>query len=171
MTEMKEFIIDDPGMWLSQLPHYQQATIRSMLDAGLGYEQAASAWISGSAFESTAPFGAGFGMKPYFESLLDELHDFLCVGRSYEQERSELLSGFKPGQTGVAASIAAAIAPHLDAAPSYLAPAVALTLCAIGKIGLGAWCRVQSERRAGNEENPGGAPNEASSGAEPGGPS
>ncbi|MFE2513935.1 hypothetical protein ACFXG9_00865 [Streptomyces mirabilis] len=162
MTALTQLIIDDDEIWLSDLPQYQSSAVTSLLSTGLGYEEAASAWMSGSTASNTAPFGTGLGLKLFFDSFLDELHDFLCIGRNYEQERNQLLSGFKPGQAGMAAYIAAAIAPQLDAAPSFLAPAVALLLCAIGKLSLGAWCRMQSERRNQNptesSTTPDGAP-------------
>ncbi|MEU6849917.1 hypothetical protein ABZ901_08315 [Actinacidiphila alni] len=154
MTEMAELIGGEPSFWLSELPRYQQSTIADMLGSGLSFEQAASAWLSGAVAETTAPFGVGSVAKLYFESFLDELHDYLCVGKNYEEERKKLLNGIKPGQTGAVVWISTEIAPRLDGAPSFVAPAIALSLCMIAKMGLGAWCRLQSERR--NSDTPEG---------------
>ncbi|MEU0455611.1 hypothetical protein ABZ322_21885 [Streptomyces sp. NPDC006129] len=155
---MNQLVSGDQEFWLSQLPKYQQSGVQSMLSAGLGYEAAASAWMSGAVADGTAPFGAGLGPSLFFEKFLDQMHDFLCTGINYDQEREAIMSGFKPGQAGLAASISAAIAPHLDAAPAFLAPAVALLLCAIAKMGLAAWCQIQTDRRTAASPEPASPP-------------
>lgn len=154
MTEIKQLIVDDQDFWLGQLPNYQQSGIRSMLGSGLNMEDAAAAWLSGAVASTTAPFSAGLGPRVFFEKFLDQLHDFLCTGLKYEEERAAVMAGFKPKQAGLAATISAAIAPHLQAAPAFLTPAIALTVCAIAKMGLGAWCQMQTERRASAESEP-----------------
>lgn len=148
MTEIAQLVVDDQEFWLMQLPSYQQSAIRAMLRSGSSLEDAAATWLGGAAINSTAPFGAGLGPKVFFEKFLDQLHDFLCTGLNYEEERAAVMAGFKPKQAGLAATISAAIAPHLEAAPAFLTPAIALTICAIAKMGLGAWCQMQTERRA-----------------------
>ncbi|MFI6377434.1 hypothetical protein [Streptomyces sp. NPDC050546] len=148
MSQMNALLVDEQEFWLSELPNYQRSTVKAMLDDGMDYESAASAWMSGTVATGTAPFSATLGPKVFFDKFLDQLHDFLCTGLNYEEERAAVMSGFKPKQTGLAATITAAIAPHLGAAPVFLAPAIALILCAIGKMSLGAWCQMQTERRA-----------------------
>lgn len=154
MTEVADLLRGDHEFWLSELPPYQRATIDSMLNSGMDFQDIAIAWMSGAVAETTAPFGAGLGVKLFFDSFLDELHDFLCTGRNYEQERNRILSDFKPGQTGLAAAISTEIAPHLAAAPAFVTPAVTVTFCAITKIGLSAWCHMQSVRRSAGSEPP-----------------
>ncbi|MEV7387528.1 hypothetical protein [Streptomyces sp. NPDC091215] len=147
MTDLVSLFSGGQDFWLADLPAYQRQNVLQMLASGMTYEQVATAWLNGGVAEYTAPFGVGAGVNLYFEKVIDELHELLCVGRSYEQERNQIASGFKTGQTGLVATITAIIAPHLDSAPSFLAPAIAVLLCAISKIGLGAWCRMQAERR------------------------
>ncbi|MFC9632089.1 hypothetical protein ACFTY8_23090 [Streptomyces mirabilis] len=147
MTEIDQLIAEDPELWLGELPAYQQSGIRSMLKSGMSYDVAAAAWLSGAVADNTAPFSGGVRGKVFYDAFLDQMHDFLCTGISYEEERAALMAGFKPKQAGLTATIAAAIAPHLGAASTLIAPAVALALCAIGKMGLGAWCQVQTARR------------------------
>ncbi|MFF0667763.1 hypothetical protein ACFYVE_06145 [Streptomyces tendae] len=148
MTDLSTLISGDQDFWLAELPNYQRHSISEMLRSRKTYEQVAASWLNSSIADGTAPFGTSATRGLFFEKVVDELHDFLCVGISYENERSQIISGFKTGQAGLVATITAAISPHLDSAPSFLAPAVAVLLCAISKIGLGAWCRVQTERRA-----------------------
>ena len=152
MTGLGILISGEQDFWLADLPGYQRQTVADMLAGGKTPEQVAAAGLNGGVAEQTAPFGAGAGANLYLEKVVDELHDFLCVGNTYEQERAQIANGFKTGQTGLVATITAFIAPQLDSAPSFLAPAIAVLLCAISKIGLGAWCRVQTERRAQNAE-------------------
>jgi hypothetical protein len=142
VTGLGSLIYGEQDFWLADLPNYQRQNVVEMLASGMAHEQVAAAWLNGGVAENTAPFGASTGANLYFEKVVDELHEFLCVGRSYEQERSQIAGGFKTGQTGLVATITAFIAPHLDSAPSFLAPAIAVLLCAISKIGLGAWCRM-----------------------------
>ncbi|MET7742782.1 hypothetical protein [Streptomyces sp. NPDC005385] len=148
MTQIANLIVNEQEYWLSDLPDYQTSSIKSMLDSGMDYEAVASAWVNGGVASNTAPFSASLGPRIFFEKFLDQMHDLLCTGLNYQDERAAITAGFKPKQTGLAASISAVIAPHLGASLVFLAPVVAVTLCAIGKMGLGAWCQVQTERRA-----------------------
>lgn len=152
MTEINQLVVDDHEFWLKELPSYQQSGIRPMLSSGMSYDAAAAAWLSGAVADSTAPFSGGPVAKVFYEAFLDQIHNFLCTGLNYEEERAAVMAGFKPKQAGLAATIATAIAPHLGAASTLIAPAVALSLCAIGKMGLGAWCQVQTARRANSTE-------------------
>ncbi|MEU9439655.1 hypothetical protein AB0D42_01745 [Streptomyces sp. NPDC048304] len=154
MTEMDQLITHDNDFWISELPGYQRDTVKSMLSSGMELEAVSAAWLSGSAATNTAPFGANLGTKLFFEKFQDQMHDFLCTGLNYEEERAAVMAGFKPKQSGLAATISAAIAPHLGASAVFLAPVVALTLCAVGKMGLGAWCQMQTERRSASEGSP-----------------
>lgn len=134
--------------WLASLPEHQRKLVEELLLAQGTPEGAAQAWLDLSTFEQTAPFGARGGGRLYFEKFLDRLHDRLCSDANRE-ERQELSrsAGFEPAT--VVAGLTASIAPLLSAAPSFVAPAVALMLTAIGKTGLQAWCDVQTERRKG----------------------
>ncbi|MFB6853029.1 hypothetical protein ACFCWV_11050 [Streptomyces sp. NPDC056341] len=152
MTQIAHLIVNEQEYWLSDLPDYQASSIQSMLDSGMDYEAVASAWVNGGVASNTAPFSASLGPRIFFDKFLDQMHDLLCTGLDYQEERAAIAAGFKPKQTGLAASISAVIAPHLGASLVFLAPVVAVTLCAIGKMGLGAWCQIQTERRTSNSD-------------------
>ncbi|MFR0353581.1 hypothetical protein [Streptomyces sediminimaris] len=155
MTDMNDLMVDDVDYWLDCLPRYQLSSVQIMLESGKSFEEVAAAWMSGSVAGTTAPFSSGLGPKIFFEHFMDQMHDLLCTGNRYEEERAGIMAGFKPKQTGLAATISAAIAPHLGAAPAIIAPATALILCAVSKMGLGAWCAMQTQRRS---NSPDGTP-------------
>jgi hypothetical protein len=96
--------------------------------------------------ENTVAFGTASGTNRYYEHFIDELHELLC-GDGYKGDREALLGEFRAGQATVVATLTSALAPALSAAPAFLAPAVALTLSALGKVGLQAWCKTQQETR------------------------
>jgi hypothetical protein len=80
-------------------------------------------------------------------AFLDELHDLLCAGERYQEERASLVKEYKAGQSTFVASVAVVLAPHLGAGVQFVAAAVAVALSVIGQVGLRAWCASQSERR------------------------
>jgi hypothetical protein len=147
MNGLSGLITDDEPGWIAALPSYQASIVLELRAAGLPLEEVAHAWLEAAGAGDTAPFGATTGVQLFFDKFLDELHDLLCSDEKYRAERSELLRSFKTGQATAVASITAAIAPSLSAAPPFLAPAIAVTLCVIGRAGLNAWCLSQSERR------------------------
>lgn len=136
-----------PLNWLSTLPSYQRSLLNTLL-ATMGHEEAARVWLEGGATSDNAPFGASTGMKVFFEKFLDELHDLLCTGENYEEEKRNALKELGAGKTTAAAYISQQISPHLGASANILAPAVAVILCLVSTIGLRAWCETQSQRRA-----------------------
>ena len=77
--------------------------------------------------------------RRYRDRLVDELHAFLCGDPRYEEQRKELQAegGTKAYLVGV---IATAIAPLFGSIAIGVAPAIALMLIAIARVGLNAWC-------------------------------
>jgi hypothetical protein len=81
------------------------------------------------------------------EAFLNELHQLLCTGKKYDEERRNLLKEYRAGQSTLVAGIAVILAPYLGAGVQLVAAAVAVALSVIGQVGLNAWCATQSERR------------------------
>lgn len=148
VDDLAPYLVGDENAWIEALPEYQRNTLLELREAGIGFEDLGRVWLEAAGASNTAPFGAAAGARIFYEKLLDELHDLLCSDDKYQAERENVLAGFKGGQATAVASITAAIAPLLSAAPPFIAPAVAVAICVVGKAGLGAWCKLQTERRA-----------------------
>ncbi|MFJ6950844.1 hypothetical protein [Micromonospora aurantiaca (nom. illeg.)] len=158
MSGLAEAITGDPAKWVGTLPAYQQEIIEIILASGTPLSEVPAAWLAAGYGDNTFPFGTGNGAKIYLEKFQDEIHDFLCSSDRYAAERAEAIKNLGVGQAGFVATITAAIAPHLGAAPSFVAPATAVTLCVIAKMGLNSWCAVQTERRAAKQRQPSSIP-------------
>lgn len=131
--------------YLDDLPGYQSALVRSLLQSGLSEEEAAAVWLDGAA-KDLATFGSRGTSSLFYRKFIEELHAFLCSEERYGADREELLKQFKTGQASAIGLMSAALSPHLGAAGALLAPAIALVLILIGKMGLNAWCAMVSER-------------------------
>lgn len=143
-----EFQLSDKlNDWLGSLPGYQRELLSELASQGKGPDEMAQVWLGGGRAANTAPYGAVHGRSAFYDKFLDELHDLLCSHERYQEARYQLWQDFRKGQTVFVASVTSAIAPVLGAAPAFLAPAVAVTMCAVGKAGLNAWCAMQTERR------------------------
>jgi hypothetical protein len=140
-------ILASSRAWLDDLPAYQSALVRSLLQSGLSEEEAAAVWLDG-ATKDLATFGSGGTSSLFYRKFIEELHAFLCSEERYGADRGELLKQFKAGQASAIGLMSAALSPHLGAVGALLAPAIALVLILIGKMGLNAWCAMVSEREA-----------------------
>jgi phosphotransferase system glucose/maltose/N-acetylglucosamine-specific IIC component len=147
MNPFVELISGSQSEWLECLPEFQRSSIEDLLRSGKEPSQIAEAWLEAGAAMNTAPFGTSGSAKIFFNHFLDELHDLLCTEGRRENERASVLASFKKGQTTAVAAVTTAVSPYLSSAPAFLAPAVALTMCAISSVGLAAWCKTQTERR------------------------
>lgn len=103
---------------------------------GLSLEEAGHAWLETAGAANTAHFGVASGARIFYYKLRDEIHDLLCSVERYDHERLALLQEFKNGQATAVAAVTTTVAPALSAAPPILAPAIAVTLCVIGRAGL-----------------------------------
>ncbi len=146
--EIASLLVGEERDWLNALPPYQRDVLEQLRSAGVPFEELGRTWIEASGAANTAPFGVTAGARMFYDRFLDELHDLLCSEDKYAAERDGILQGFKGGQATAVAAVTAAIAEPLAAAPPFLAPAVAVTVCLVGKAGLGAWCDLQEERRS-----------------------
>lgn len=144
-------LFEDSVDWVQQLPAYQQELVRQLLAGGAAEEEAAAHWLTAN-LQNLAPFGGEARARTlFFRKFLDEVHDFLCSDGRYGKEREEVVKQFSLGQTSAVTGISLALAGPLAAASPFLAPAVALILVTVSKMGLNAWCAMMTERRTTSE--------------------
>lgn len=150
MTSEEIHLEGDLSEWTAGLPVYQRELLDELISVDPGLDGVAATWLSGGAGSADlAPFGVAEGRSLYFEKFLDELHDLLCVADKYQEERSELKRQAGSGQAAIVASLTAVIVPVLGAAAPVVAPAIAVVMVLITRMGLSAWCETQTDRRAG----------------------
>lgn len=151
MEALNDLLTGNEAAWLNALPNYQRHILEELQTSGVAFEDLGRAWLEAAGASNTAPFGVAAGARIFYDKLLDELHDLLCAPDKYTSERETVLAGFKGGQATAVAAVTATVAPLLAAAPPFLAPAVAIAVCVMGKAGLAAWCQMQTERRSQQE--------------------
>lgn len=137
----------DVAEWTANLPAYQRQLIAEIVAADPTLESATEVWLSAGISTDLAPFGADRARSAYYEKFLDELHDLLCVPNKYENEKGQLREQANVGQAAVVSLLTTVIVPVLGAAAPIVAPAIAITMILISRMGLNAWCAVQTERR------------------------
>jgi len=115
------------------------------------YEEAAKAWLSAS-MSTTAPFGTEKGHSIFFEKILDEVEFFLSGDEKYKDDRISLLNEKNVVQTYIVSAISVALSPVLGASAVFLAPAIAIVLVTITKMGLNAWLAMRKENRIATSE-------------------
>lgn len=143
---LNELLDQEPALWISSLPEYQVAILKSLEKEIADPREQAVAWLSASP-GNTFPFGSVRGPRPFLEKLEDEVFGYLCDDPKYESDRQKLFSEIKPAHAYVVGAISASIAPYLGSTATFLAPAVALVLFSLGKCTLNAVCSHQKERR------------------------
>jgi hypothetical protein len=148
MSEFQAYFNSESTAWLDVLPKYQRNSVDALLAEGKSYDEVAESWLAATVAYSTLGFGVAKSSKVFFTKVLDEMHDLLCTDRGYQEERKSVLASFKDGKALAAASITEAISPHVGAAAAFLSVAVVCVLSVISKVSLGAWCQMQTERRA-----------------------
>lgn len=136
--------VDD---WTAGLAPYQRQLVEEIVAADPTLESGTEVWLSAGISTDLAPFGADKKRSAYYEKFLDELHDLLCVANKYEKEKGQLREQAKVGQAAVVSLLTTVVVPVLGAAAPIVAPAIAITMILISRMGLNAWCAVQSERR------------------------
>jgi hypothetical protein len=147
---LDELLNQDPMEWVNALPAYQRTSIAQLVESGKSFDDVAVSWLTASA-ENTFRFAADNSTpdrNTFRDNLVLELEGFLCGDGKYNTEREGLFGEKSVGRTYVISVISVAIAPHLGVAAAFIAPVVALTLAAVGKIGLNAWCTTRRESRA-----------------------
>ncbi|WP_147263848.1 hypothetical protein [Prauserella sp. PE36] len=143
-------ILESRSSWLDELPKYQRDLIRELGRSG-DLEAAARSWLEAGSVSHTAEFGVLGGARVFYEKVLDELHDLLCVASKYTEEKAKILQEYKAGQASFVAMVTSFIAPHVGTSSPLLAPVVAVILTIIAQASLKTWCSMQVERRSRRE--------------------
>ncbi len=128
--------------WLLELKPYQRVGIKTLIDS-YGEEKAAEKWITFRGPCTNIPFGGenNIDTKPFFDRFKYEFKKFMCGHPDYEEYRRKLGSE-SPVLKGMYISvISSALGATLGFAATLLAPAVAILLACVGKMGLNAYCQ------------------------------
>lgn len=127
---------------LAALKPYQSGVISQLVEKH-GEEEAAKLWLSANGPTDTQKFGGAgpFDSDPFWKKFNEELRLFICGDKKYQKERDKLLSEAKPASLVLVSGISGLLGSTLGFAPSLLAPAVAMILYVIGKVGVNAWCK------------------------------
>lgn len=132
----------DLDVWLSGLAPAERSLVDEVVASHDSLEDAARAWLGGTAGVNLAPYGASRGGSVFFDRFVNEIRELLCTNsEKYANERSELQTLVSNGKQAVAASsITLALASTLGIAAALLGPAIAVMLALIAKMGVRAWC-------------------------------
>lgn len=128
--------------WLSELKQYQRNGIETLIE-NFGEEQAAEKWITSNGPTNNVPFGGEVvrDTKPFFERFKAEFGKFICGHPDYEEYRKKLGTESPIIKSTYIAVISAALGATLGFTATLLAPAVAILLASVGKMGLNAYCQ------------------------------
>lgn len=129
----------EPAEWLESLKPYQRNAIIEFVSHGT-LEDAAKKWLSTTGSPNIAAFGGSGDTKPFWDRFATEFKKFICDEGSYVEEKKALGSESAPMKAILISAISAAIGATLGYAATLLAPAVALMLCIVGKMGKNAFC-------------------------------
>ena len=126
--------------WTGALKTYQKTSI-NILVAENDEETAAKLWLSANGVSTTKQFGGGGSSEPFWDRFVAEFKDFICGHEKYSNERSQLSSQAPVANAMFVGIISGAIGSTLGFAASLLAPAVAILLFLVGKVGVNAYCK------------------------------
>ncbi|MEU7820473.1 hypothetical protein [Catellatospora sp. NPDC049133] len=154
MSSLSSLIVGSYDDWTKSLPGYQLRVLDELVSSGVPEDDLAQQWLSATYDSTTLPFGAGPGRSEYIERFWDEVHDLLCAESKYVDERAELTKSLGVGQASAVACVSAFLAHVLPVSAAAVAPPVAIVFFTIAKMGLNAWCRVQTQRRSERNSQP-----------------
>lgn len=139
---MDNFEIPDSELneWLEELKPYQKNTI-SQLVTNSSPEEAAETWITSTGPKNTTPFGGTRDTKPFFDNFKAELRKFICDENSYVEEKKSLAAESPITKAILISTISIAISASIGYTAALLAPAVAIFLYIVGKMGIKAYCK------------------------------
>lgn len=129
----------DPAEWIDVLKPYQRSTITSFVSQG-SLEDAAKRWLSATGSPNIVPFGGSGDTKPFWDRFATEFKKFICDDEAYLEEKKALGSESAPIKALLISAVSAALGATLGYSATLLAPAVALLLCVVGKMGKNAYC-------------------------------
>lgn len=131
---------------LETLKPYQQGLISQLLVEHHGDAEAvAKIWLSASGPLDLRQFGGeqAPGGDTYYQLFRAEFREYVCGGKTYENDRAQVMKVVKPVASYVVTAISLAIASTLGIAVGLIVPGVALMLKMVGKIGVSAYCKLE----------------------------
>ncbi|MBL1277019.1 MAG: hypothetical protein COB30_013115 [Ectothiorhodospiraceae bacterium] len=126
--------------WMDTLKVYQRTSLEVLIKNN-SEEEAAKLWLSANGASITKQFGGNSNSEPFWDRFLSEFNDFVCGDEKYSKEREQLTSQAPIANTLFVGVISGSIGATLGFAASLLAPAVAILLFLIGKVGINAYCK------------------------------
>lgn len=134
-----------PEAWLDALPSYHGKKIRGMVNAGVGLEEIAQAFLSGIGPADNAPYGVVDQAKSnYWLAVKKEVGKFICGDPGYADLRKQVEAGWEKGKTWIVGAVAAFIASNIGVAAAVILPVVGIALALVARVGVKAWCEVNS---------------------------
>ncbi|MBE7640976.1 hypothetical protein GUB10_11590 [Salegentibacter sp. BLCTC] len=140
IKEIENIKLED---WLSELKNYQKTSIESLI-SNYGEDEAIVKWLSAEGPNDTVPFGGNnkkLDSEPFLNKFKDEFKKFICDHPDYSEERKKLKSQSNITNAIFISVISAALGATLGFAATLLAPAVAIMLAIVGRIGVNAYCK------------------------------
>ena len=125
--------------WIALLKPYQRQTIAIFLQQD-SLADAAKKWLSTTGSPNIVPFGGNRDTKPFWERFEAEFKKFICDDEAYVDEKKALSLESPINKALLISTISAALGAAIGFAATLLAPAVALLLCVVGKMGRNAFC-------------------------------
>ena len=126
--------------WTDTLKTYQKTSINTLISEN-EEEEAAKLWLSANGVATTKQFGGSGSSEPFWDRFASEFKDFICGHEKYTSERSQLSSQAPVANAMFVGVISGAIGSTLGFAASLLAPAVAILLFLVGRVGVNAYCK------------------------------
>ena len=131
--------------WLEALPPYQRQSVEVLLQSGKAPDDIARIWLTTPGPSNTFPYGGERFASVFYDKFLGELEKFVCDDPVYATDRRQLLQQAGAGKAFFVGAMAVAMAPHLGAAAALIAPAVALSLQTVSRMGARAWCEARAQ--------------------------
>lgn len=120
--------------WVETLKPYQKSTIKALSEQH-GEEETAKKWLSAQGPSSTIGFGGISNPEPFFDRFMEEFRKFICGDEAYDSFRKQLGAESPVVKTIYVSVISTALGAALGYTATLLAPAVAVMLHLVGKMG------------------------------------
>lgn len=146
MEYIEELFVVEPDSWMESLRPYQQNMMNQLYREYKSYEKTAEVWLTAS-MSATVPFGTEKRSSIFLDKLLDELEAFLSGDEKYNEDRLAILQEKGALQTYAVGVISVALSSELGTSAAFIAPAIALLLVMISKMGVNAWLAMRKEKR------------------------
>ncbi len=125
--------------WLSVLKPYQRSIIHAFIKSGT-VEEAAERWLGATGSPNIVPFGGARDTKPFWERFQAEFYKYLCDDSAYVEEKKAFASANSASKAMIVSGVSAALGATIGFSATVLAPAVAILMFNVGKMGIRAYC-------------------------------